>query len=627
MPASSLTAADIIRRHLPSSLKGVGWTALIEALATGDEYKQTNIQAARNQLHASTATGEWLEKRGLDWGVEKPADLGISDTLYRQLIIQTTASKQTHKSIMDVLEVFYGPEATRAWCESTAAEPYNLSNGMQLILSFESGNPIYITFETTDFQTISAATALEVSEAINRRLRLLNESGWANPSFDPDSDDTFVKLYSGHRGLGGEVEVLGGSAQGRLVFGTKLPDFTAANWTIQNPSAGVIRYVPNAVSELYNLRIGDYVVVQGTEFNVNNRGYFEIVDVQLVAGAFYFEIENTLGVVEVVVPLATTSLIAFRSFSARQGSPSSTTTIRTANSIQLGVGAIEVTFPVTTRVVDRLIGEASYLHESTNIDIATLTRAVTTVTVSTAPTQHGLQAGDWVEIRDNIGGTPNASGINGFFSVATIVNPTSFTYLTPDYTGTIASVSSPGVVIKAAAPTDSGNNGPYLVDPDSGVSLTNISTTSTQQLDSLGQYHTLSVADASDFPDEPGYLAIGFGYEYQASPVQYLGRLNSTTLLLDFSFVFPQTIASGATVILLDGKAAWNPSDAPAFYITASNAGLAAASKWVDNVVAAGIDVTKTLLYPSDIGLGAEGFSVSTGKLSDNVDVFGGDEE
>lgn len=172
--------------------------------------------------------------------------------------------------------------------------------------------------------------------------------------------------------------------------------------------------------------------------------------------------------------------------------------------------------------------------------------------------------------------------------------------------------------------------GPYIFDPNAGVGITNVSTTSTVQLNKGQQYRSLPVVDASSFPDEEGWVVLAFGRSISTGPVRYLGRLSGTELMLDFSFRFPFTLVSGVDVTLLDGRAPFvppNPEQVGSFYLTASAAGRVAAQAAIADAAAAGVNINETIVYPGDRGLGNEGQPDSgTDKLSDQVEIWAGDE-
>ena len=218
-------------------------------------------------------------------------------------------------------------------------------------------------------------------------------------------------------------------------------------------------------------------------------------------------------------------------------------------------------------------------------------------------------------------------GLNGIFRVSSVTSPTTFTFETPNETQYTLNASDTAEIVPMAAPSNPGL-GPYIFNPHEGVAVTGIETTTMTVLAIHKQYASIDVDDATEFPDEPGWLVFGFGYEYQAAPVRYLGRLSETTLALDFKFKFPATVPAGAKVTLLAHKGPFvpeHPEDVGSFYITDSPAGRVAAANAVEAATGAGIPVSKTITYPGDRGLGGEGLpSHGNYKLSDKVSVWAG---
>lgn len=182
------------------------------------------------------------------------------------------------------------------------------------------------------------------------------------------------------------------------------------------------------------------------------------------------------------------------------------------------------------------------------------------------------------------------------------------------------------------AQPDTSIPGPYLLDPIEGVSISNIETTIGGSLYTgifKGQkYTTLPIVDASIFPDEEGFIVLGFGTKLQTIPIKYFGRYNNEGLLIDYNYTFQDTIPTGTGVILLSQRDPFVPDEPIGeLYVTASPAGRVAAEKTVDEIHAAGIDLDVKIVYPGDRGLGGEGLPQKGAvKLSDKVAVWGGDD-
>lgn len=216
-------------------------------------------------------------------------------------------------------------------------------------------------------------------------------------------------------------------------------------------------------------------------------------------------------------------------------------------------------------------------------------------------------------------------GLNGFFEVNSVLDVNTFTINTPDYPTFTSNGSSSATVTLVAAAVGA-IAGPYIYDPNAGVAITGTLSTLVGNLAAGRQYGSITLADASPFPDAPGYLVFDFGFKDQVGPVKYFGKLSDVQLVLDDSFVFPNSISSGSTVTYLTGKAPYvpaNPEKYGSFYLTDSPSGRIGAENALDSNTAAGVDVTQTVIYPSDRGMGGEGYPASGQKISDKVVVWG----
>ena len=215
--------------------------------------------------------------------------------------------------------------------------------------------------------------------------------------------------------------------------------------------------------------------------------------------------------------------------------------------------------------------------------------------------------------------------VNEAVTVLTAPSGTAFTFKVPK--GSYANMSG-GTALPMAAKTRT-IAGPYMWNPDSDPAITGIESGLQQTIVSGQQYRTLTLSDATVFPDRPGWLVIGFGTDYMTYPVQYLGRVSTTQLSLDYSFKFPVNIPVNAKVTLLSQKGSFvpeNPETAGSMYITGSSVGRIAAQAAIEDAVAGGRQLDITIGYPGDRGLGNAGLPVTGPKVSDKVAVWGGDD-
>lgn len=173
------------------------------------------------------------------------------------------------------------------------------------------------------------------------------------------------------------------------------------------------------------------------------------------------------------------------------------------------------------------------------------------------------------------------------------------------------------------------DSGAFIYDPVMGLAVTGVQTTLAQAIFGGQSMRLVPVADISQFPESKGWVAVGFGYDYQTEPVLYLGKTQGG-LLIDPSYRFPKDVPSGASVILLKQRGAWQPElnqYDDELTLTNSGVGLAAAEAAIDAAKAAGVEIRKRIKYPPKYGLGGMGGSTEgDGKLSDVVRIYGGDD-
>lgn len=218
--------------------------------------------------------------------------------------------------------------------------------------------------------------------------------------------------------------------------------------------------------------------------------------------------------------------------------------------------------------------------------------------------------------------------LNGIHTVVSAPTPTSLTYSTADKVP-FYTLGSGGSITALGATTATAQKGPYIWDPKAGLAVTEtLGTLSVAVGAGTGVAQiTLQTNEALLFPTEAASVVFGFGTSLQTLPVNIIGRLNNQALLVDYSFTFPKDLPVGTTVTLLSQKAPFvpaSPETVGSFYLTDTVAGRIAASSNLDDIVGAGIILNKTIVYPGDRGLGAEGAPVSDAvRTSDITKVFG----
>lgn len=296
------------------------------------------------------------------------------------------------------------------------------------------------------------------------------------------------------------------------------------------------------------------------------------------------------------------------------------------------LGAPEFIYPMNIRGADT--GAPQEYGNAIRVTNLSRTASVVTATVSSTSS---IAVGDLIQL--NVSESTNFP--SGQKTVTGLPSATTFTYNETGLNGA-QSVEASVSVLTAPAPhtieveaktTGVNDPGPYLFDPDFGLSVTNTEgTIAVQSLAAGGQYGEVEITlPAGTFP-ESGYVVFGFGTDLQSSAVKYFSTYKSTgsniKLVIDYSYKFTKDLPIGTVVTLLASRTGFKPQSlVGAAYLTGSSAGRTAAQASAEAAIAAGVDPNVKIVYPGDRGLGGEGSPVSSAnKLSDAVFVWAGDD-
>src|SRR5688572_13202840 len=105
-----------LAKSLPSLYKAEINTmirGLLMAWRVGDDDVEIQIQNAKDQLFVKSAGGRYLDFLANNVGVSRSPELGIEDADFRNLVpVLSTYPKQVRKTIIALLDVFWGPGFT-----------------------------------------------------------------------------------------------------------------------------------------------------------------------------------------------------------------------------------------------------------------------------------------------------------------------------------------------------------------------------------------------------------------------------------------------------------------------------------------------------------------------------------
>jgi len=661
-----------LRRFLNPSIKGKFTDAMIAALADGDDANSTLLLSAKPNMFIWTAQGQYLDRLMAGIGVNRPPGVGISDDLFRQIGVQQTSNKLVTNIFLDVLEIFYGSDATRANVLSGRPEGYAMQDGMTLLLQVDnSPTPLIVTFRVTDFTDIADASATEIANVISRTSFNSGYTLAANVFLDANTGLNFVQLMSGTKGPKSSVTVLGGSAQNVLQFplATQAIPKVGTQFTTSFDGPYVrFTWTAGPSPALAFVNPGDYVNIYGNGYLEVNRGTFTVENVQDgPVGSAFFEIINPAFVPQSPVTLTqvpgasgggTVTSTAFIQ-------PSPTGVSRTSNVVTVNTQAnhgFSTGQTVTIAGVDNTSfngsfiitatpalnsfqysqlgvnatsggGSAAVVYEIQTLDGTSRSSGVTTITLTT---NHNLVAGQSVAVegvRDSsFDGTYTITSAGSNTFTYTQDGSNDLTFFTPQRQviqkltryASVYEVNPYEIVVFLPATTkivkrllrgswhvhnsaaDKNFLSAYTFDPKSGFPISKTRTTLTQGIFAGSLETVLFGVDTSQFPDESGYLVFDWGTSNQEGPVKYLGRPSSGSLLLDPSYKFQKTHASGTSVILLKDRKPYTPKPDGtdlATYLTGTINGRVQAQDLIESLKAAGIFLNVIIVYPKGPGL------------------------
>lgn len=181
----------------------------------------------------------------------------------------------------------------------------------------------------------------------------------------------------------------------------------------------------------------------------------------------------------------------------------------------------------------------------------------------------------------------------------------------------------------------------WCFDPSNRFALTSVETTLAQDIVADGYYTEIEVADASQFSNTGGWLAIGFGYDYQQGPIRYTTTSLPNKIMIDPNFRFDETIyGSSETVYVtnLNGNAGYERANLNSavgvprgiegsLYATNSNLARIVCARALLSMIDAGSKHKIQTIYPSPNGLLQTSTSYEDSDIfSDIVRIYGPNE-
>jgi hypothetical protein len=613
-----------LRSYLNPYISGPNTTAILNALANASAYLVNNVDAVNSSLYITTAQGTYLDQLLAAYGISRPPNIGLADSIFSQVGIFVKNRKQVRDLMNNILDQFFGDQFVKATSPSQAFEPYALADGNTLIINFDSNTTTTVTFAASDFENISAATAVEVADAISAHLDNAGVSGIAISQ--NNGNGPYVILISNTIGPASSITVEGGSAENELLFNSPIAagGNMSTQWTLSLRPGGVIRFTwsGGATPNIGLVSPGDYVNIFGGGFaSSTNEGSYTIIDaVGGAVSASYFDILNPLGTTGIITQGADDAVLFFNPVKRTLLSQNYYAAV-----YQIQGGALQIFLPASTQIIRRSRIGSAHVHYvpygtftlNTNpiagdkFSITTTASLVAdtdfTIGANVTQTTINLVAAINAQVPGVVANADSSPENLILSNLVLIQNDSTSNTLTIIYTGTQDVVASgPQGDPISLLPNQ---QGPYVYDTAQPFVVGSVNTTLTQALNGASS-RVVDVANSSQFPNQIGYLILDYGTENQEGPVPYLGAPSSTTLLISPSYTIQNEHVAGSSVFFVPQKAAEVVSPVGldySFYITDVASGREYAQSLIQSIAAAGININFDILYPGDIGLGKWG--------------------
>lgn len=573
---------------------------LLKAWGLGDDDVVVQLKEAKKQIFVEDASDRYLDYLANNVGVSRTAELGIEDADFRNLVpVLSYFPKQVRKTIVALLDVFWGPGFTRANLNSGNIEPYDFSPESVLTgqVTFKVGEAI-VTGVGTQFLTevepgsyIKASTAsgklyAKVSAVINDTLLLLSDV--------PDNMPTAVNVTAVRADiLDLEYEVDNGADRRKIRFKpNSFEDLTsvtaqeiadAINKDIEhNTNITASVFIDPLAGNKLNLRTntpglqGSIQILGGTA-NSPARLNFTL-DKQIETKASVYEVNPN----EIVIRIPSSVPVLRRKL---QGSahpkevktellsdqaPYDFTSLGPSSALNVTIDGTPyvVTFTNASDFADPSAATAEEVARVINAQLTFLHAFSDSVL---GRNRVGLRTTEGSMEYQVTGGTANA--LLGF---------------------TTTLQQDPDLII-ANYPSA------YIFDPTGQLfTVTGNVSETTLQVDEGTISPTIAVSDASDFPNQPGQFLLNFGRNDQEGPIGYNSRPNNSTLLIDASYVFQKTHTPGTTVnyVINTPTIPRIVGDDYPVYVTGTQEARTAAENLIKKLLAAGVVVRFIVEFP-----------------------------
>lgn len=571
---------------------------LLKAWGVSDDDVVVQLKEAKKQVFVNQASDRYLDFLANNVGVSRSAELGIEDADFRNLVpVLSYLPKQVRQTIIALLDVFWGAGFTRPNINSDNIETFNLADTVALTgtLTFNRGSNRVTGVGTAFLTEVQPGTYIKpVSAAGDQYVKVsaVLDNNTILLSSVPDNMPTSVNVAGILANvLELEYEVDNGRDRRKVRF--KPNSFV-------DLAAVTAQEISNAINSdpEHNKNITASVFVDplsGNKLNIRTntpglQGSIQIIggsanDISRLNFNLLKQTETRCSVYEVntneiIVRIPSSVPVLRRKLQGSAHPKETKTVIYSENqvfnftgpsstlTITVDGNPYTVTFNHATDFADQTAATIEEVALKINATIPFL-EAFTEDRQSR--NRLGLRTREGAMEYQVTGGTANA-----FLSFDTTLQ------------------QDPDIIIPTYPSA-------YIFDPSGQLfTVTGRVAATAVQIDSGTISPTLTLNDASQFPNQPGLFLINFGRKDQEGPIQYNSRPNNATLLIDASYIFQKEHLTGALVNFVDN----NPTiprvtgDDYAVYVTGTAEARQAAEALIRKLIAAGVVIRFIVEFP-----------------------------
>jgi len=589
-------------RNMPSFYKSETNTmirGLLKAWAVSDDEIEIQLKNTKDQLFVQTAEGRNLDRLGSNVGVDRAPELGIDDSDFQELIpVLSFFPKQVRKTVIALLDVFWGPGFTRPNINSGNTETYNFGPS-----SLAGGTAIF----KKDSKTIKGTGTTFTTSIIPGNY--IKPSGTTGDNYQKVSaviDDTTLVLslpWKNNTAVGAIVEI----------GVTRELEYSA-----DGKEATIIRFIPNAFQNLTAVTIQEIIDFINSQAEHN---------VSIAASKFLDPIvgpklnlrTNTPGLQGSIQILGGDANDPTRlNFSTNEESDTRAKVIETnPNEVVVQIpssvpvlrrnlsGSVHPRQTKTAITSDQEVFDFSGLGASSTLEI-TIDSSPYTITFTHATDFANSAAATSEEVAKQVNDqltflqarTSCTEGDIKRVELRTTEGSSQYQVTGGTANGILnfdtALQQDPDLI-------DIGFPSSYIFDPIGQLfTVTKVNSELAVAISAGSVQASITLNDASIFSNLPGNLLFDFGRSTQEGPVSYTSRPNNSTLLIDASHIFQNDhgigrkvnfISNNATIPRLTGE------DYPV-YITGTEEARVAAQGLIRQLLAAGVVIRFLIDFP-----------------------------